>query len=272
MLKLYEYKRGSMKQFNHLHGGHRQRLKDKVRSFGLSALSEHEVLELVLTYSIPYRDTNELAHRLIDRFGSIAGVLDSDRKLLKQVAGVGEETALFLSILPQLFAIYKLGKGASKVSYLRNVRNCIDYFRQNFEISAKEVFYIICLDRTYKVIDKHILDSENITKITIDIKRLTEILINPSVSSLVLFHTHPNGTPNPSIDDLETTQAIFNLCEMLNVGFCDHIIFNETDSYSLGQHGYIAQMANNFSTNFKKDKKNLSVLRQAEMFKYTDDE
>ncbi len=260
-----------MKTFNHLHGGHRQRLKDKVRSFGLSALSEHEVLELMLMYSIPYRDTNDLAHRLIDRFGSIAGVLDADRKALKQVTGVGEETALFLSILPQLFSLYKLGKGASKVSYLRNVRNCVDYFRQNFEISNKEVFYIICLDRTYKVIDKHTLDGDNITKVTIDIKRFTEILINPAVSSLVLFHTHPNGKATPSVEDLETTQAIFNLCEMLKVGFCDHIIFNETDSYSLGQHGYINQMANNFSSNFNKDKKTLSVLRQSEMFKYTDD-
>lgn len=261
-----------MKEFSHSHGGHRQRIKDKVRKSGLDVLSEHEVLEVILMYSIPYKDTNELAHELIDRFGSIAGVLDASRKALKQVKGVGEETALFLTILPQLFKIYKLKKGANNVSILKNVRSCIDYFRQNFEITNREVFYIICLDKTFRVIDKHIFDGDNIAKVTIDIKKFTEIIINPAVSALVLFHTHPNGSPKPSEDDLEATQSILNLCEMLNVTFCDHIIFNETDSFSLGQNGYINQMALNYASNYNKDKKSLSTFRQDNLFKYTDDE
>ena len=93
-----------------MHGGHRQRLKDKVRQNGLTSLSLHEVLELILTYTIPQKDTNQLAHELIDTYGGFSKVLEADYYDLMKNKGVGEETALFLSMLPRLFDIFKEDK------------------------------------------------------------------------------------------------------------------------------------------------------------------
>ena len=99
------------KKIEHSHVGHRQRLKDKVRKTDLKSLSEHEIIELLLTYTIPQKDTNELAHTILSTFRTISNSIDADYEDLLKIKGIGEETALFFKVLSNLMGIYKDSKG-----------------------------------------------------------------------------------------------------------------------------------------------------------------
>lgn len=256
-----------MKKYTHKHEGHRQRLKDKIRENGLSVLQEHEILEWLLMYTIPYKDTNALAHDLIDRFGSLSNVLDTNRLDLTSVKGVGEETALFLSSLPEMINYYKNNR-KQKTDLIRSTANCKQYFRQNFEIQKEEHFYIICLNSVYKVLAKYDYKGENSCKVDFDLKNLTSIISAKDISSIVLFHTHPNGEVEPSLADMNTTRDVLNICAIMHVRLCDHIIFNETDCYSFGEHGVIDKMYYEFLEKFPEQRKNIPSIAQLVGFNY----
>ena len=124
-------------EVKHRHGGHRQRLKNKVRKTNLRTLEDHEIIELLLTYTIPRKDTNPIAHDLLSAFGSIDKVIDANCKDLQKVKGVGEESALFFRIISQLFAVYKENKGLDDEK-LDTVQKCINYFRKRYEVEKDE--------------------------------------------------------------------------------------------------------------------------------------
>src|SRR5690554_7825953 len=95
-----------------MHTGHRDRVKNRFLNEGLDSFDQHQVLELLLFYSIPYKDTNELAHELINRYGSLAAILEADPFELQKVKGVGKNTAVLLSLLPQLCR--KIGRASCR--------------------------------------------------------------------------------------------------------------------------------------------------------------
>ena len=228
-----------MEEIKNIHKGHRQRLKDKVRKAGLSALSQHEVMELLLTYTIPQKDTNELAHKLILSSGGFASVFDSGYTQLKNQKGIGDETALFLSILPKVFELYKQDKNKVNQMVLRSPENCVSYFRKSFEVGKRENLYIVCLNSQNKVDSVIDLQGESDSKINIDSKNLISKLTSKSISAIVMYHTHPKGDPTPSVEDLDTTLSVMYICAMLDIMFYDHIIFTETKHLSLGSENYL---------------------------------
>ena len=89
-----------------VHDGHRERVRDKIRKGGLPSFQQHEVLEYLLFPFIPRKDTNEIAHALIDKFSSFAGVLNASERDLKSVSGMTDNAALFLSKLPEIMKLY----------------------------------------------------------------------------------------------------------------------------------------------------------------------
>ncbi len=250
-----------MKEYTHRHGGHRQRLKDKVRENGLKVLQEHEILELLLTYTIPYKDTNALAHTLIDKFGNISNVLDANRNDLVKVSGVGEETALFLSTLPELINYYKQ-KRDNEVEILRSVSKCKKFFRLNYEIQKDEHFYVICLNSAYKVIAKHDVQGEDSCKVNFDVRNFASMISSKDIKAVVLFHTHPNGDVKPSFADIETTKSIFNICAIMKVRLCDHIVFNEVNSFSFEENNLIKPMYDEFIAKFPEQRTQIASISQ----------
>ncbi len=214
---------------DNIHKGHRQRLKDKVRKSGLGILSEHEVLELMLTYTIPYKNTNPIAHELLKVYGSFSNVLDADIEDLKKINGVGEETSLFLSMLPSVFELYKKYKKQSEV-YFSTTSKFVEYFRSKYEVGTKEKIYIFCLNYNYKLIKTKEFDGGNINSIMLDIRDFTENLLDKNTYSIILAHTHPDGDPLPSRNDINATKEIMTYCNIFKVKFLDHIIFTD-DNY-----------------------------------------
>lgn len=230
------------KTYEHHHEGHRQRLKDKVREFGIKALDKHEVLELLLTYTIPMKDTNRLAHELIAKYKSLSNVLEADYYDLKQNKGVGEETALFLSMLPDVFDVFKQDKAESRVYYLNSPRDCIEYFRSNYEVRSHEYLLIVCLNSQGRIIKNIKVPGNSDSNISFDINGLTQQMNDRNVSGVVLFHTHPNGRVAPSEEDISTTFRTFEICHALKISLLDHLIVNDDEYYSFGMDGKIKEM------------------------------
>ncbi len=225
-----------------IHKGHRQRLKEKVKNNGISSLSKHEVLELLLTYTIPQKDTNALAHELINQFGSFSSVLDASYEELLKADGVGNETALFLSMLPNVFEVYKANKTETKIRTIKNTEDCIIYFRQNFEVQNNECFYLVCMNKLGKPIKTITIKGSTDHNISLNIREITEKINSVNTFAVLMYHTHPKGKVLPSEADLSATQNIINICALLNIVFCDHLIFNEYTHLSLACAGYLDKM------------------------------
>ena len=221
-----------MSKQDNIHADHRKRLRAKVMKTGLDDLAEHEVLEFLLTYAIPRKDTNPTAHNLIDRFGSFSKVLDADINDLQKVKGMGESSALFVGILKQVFEYYRANKTENVMYKLDSISKFVQYFRENYKIENKERFYVFCLTKSCNIVKMLSFSGEDAAKVTCDAREFAQIVSNKRVENVFLAHTHPNGMARPSADDILSTKRIKLMCDTIGINVIDHIIFTELEHYS----------------------------------------
>ena len=220
----------------HLHTGHRQRLKKKAVNGGIEHWPEHEILELILTYAIPQKDVNPLAHGLIDQFGSISGVLDAGYRQLIKVKGIGESAATLLSLLPDIFSKYNESKH-SESTILDTTRKCVDYFKSINRVKEHEQFYVFCLNAKKKLIKTTHINSTFKSSVTFSVTEFIEIITSCSTKAIVVLHTHPSGDSNPTQADIYATKQLMNICNTLGIVFDDHIIIADSEYYSFSHSG-----------------------------------
>lgn len=228
-----------------IHSGHRKRLREKVKNAGLNSLSEHEIVELLLTYAIPRQNTNPLAHDLINNFGSLSKVIDADYYDLLKVKGLGEESALFINIISSLIQEYRKSKANEENIIIRNTIDGINYFRKIHTVGGKEILHIICMSKLGKIVSSFNFAGNSDVEINFDFKMFIDKINRDNVNSIMMFHTHPAGQPDPSMSDLQTTQRCVYICYMLGIDFLDHLILTENGFCSMYQRGYIEKMKAN---------------------------
>ena len=244
-----------------LHKGHRQRLKSKALKNGLKSLSKHEILELMLTYTIPQKDTNELAHKLINSFFGFSNVFEADYNELLKQNGVGKETALFLTLLPQLFEIYKQDKQTTKQIKLKDLNSCLTYFRNNYEISSSEKLYIFCINNLYNLVDAIEINGNSDSLINVDPKTLISKILNSKATGIIMMHTHPHGDSSPSYQDVESTLSVMYVCKMFGINFYDHIILTETEYFSMGHNAQVFETFAGNSQHYKALTKEIAFMQ-----------
>lgn len=237
------------KKKNH-HAGHRKRLKSKVENYGLGCLAYHEVLELLLTYTIPRSDTNPTAHNLIDYFGSFCDAIDADYHDLKNIDGIGHESALFINVLSQFIDIYNKSKQEKKSHVLNSPASSVKFFRSYYSVKSKEFMLVVGLSANKKVIKTYKVTGYDDASVSFDFKRILKHVTGDGVNSVVIFHTHPQGDVSPSKEDIENTQNMINMCLTNGVDFDDHIIMNEADYYSFKKEDLIDKMKVKFTSVF----------------------
>ena len=206
-----------------IHAMHRQRVKKKFQQIGLADHPEHEILEFLLYYCIPYKDTNPLAHDLINRYGSLAGVLDASYYDLLKVPGVGEHTALFLTSLPQVLKYYTMTKW-DEAPYFASPEIYGAYAVNLFMDLTKEEFYICCLNAAGRLIKSEKLGSGSLDAVNIYIREAVEIVLRHKAKYVILMHNHPSGNLLPSAQDLMLTQNLWKAFNNLNIDVIDHVI------------------------------------------------
>lgn len=216
----------------HPHGKHRERVRNLFLQSGLDGFSEHNVLELLLFYTIPQGDTNVTAHNLIDAFGSLQGVLDAPVEELKKVKGVGEYTAVFLSILPQLAKRYLAGKAPDRVS-MTDRETLMQYVRSLFVGMKTENIFLLSFDNSGQLNHTVRLFEGGVKQIRMDNRRIMEAALRSDAVYAVLAHNHPGGVAVPSVADASATRDVANLLASVGIHLENHLIVAGDDCFSM---------------------------------------
>lgn len=205
------------------HEGHRQRLKARFLNDSLEGFEPHNILELLLFYSIPRQDTNEIAHALINRFGSLKNVFDADFNELITVPGIKENSATLIKLIPQISKAYLLDNPEDDLIY--DHADKIGKFLVNKYIGeTTETVYMLLLDNSFKLIDCVRLQEGSVSSAQLAPRRIMDFVIKKGASMVVLAHNHPNGMPVPSSEDIETTITLSGALEMFDVGLIEHFL------------------------------------------------
>ena len=210
---------------NGIHTGHRQRLRERFRAQGLAGFAEHEVLELLLIYAIPQKDVNPLAHALLERFGSLAAVLEADAGELMRVPGVGENAATLIALMPELFGSYQrslLGARPVITTFQEAVRYCLSLFYG----AREEEIYLICLDQGGRVLHPALLRRGTIDSVTLYPREVVELALRYRAHAVLLAHNHPSGHAHASQADQTVTQLVSQALGVVGVRLVDHLVIS----------------------------------------------
>lgn len=214
-----------------LHSGHRARMRQGVISNGWDNLNEHQMLEMLLGMAIPRKDTNELAHELINHFGGFSRVLDAEIEDLVKVEGVGLRTAVFITSIRHILQRYQIEK-SKKCKTITNNKNVYDFIGDRLRLLPKEEFHVICLSSTNEIIVDRKLGSGSNNQVVVDVKEVLSIAINCKASGVIIVHNHPSGAVYPSEDDIEVTNKIFMTLMLSGLSLIDHYIFGRDGEFS----------------------------------------
>lgn len=225
-----------------VHEGHRGRMRKRIRENGLESLREHEVLEYLLYAYVPRKDTNELAHNLIDEFGSFENVLNADEKWLAKVSGVTENAALFLSSLPDVFRLYALGSSSEKMN-VKGRGRAKEYLNALLFNRPCEHVYIAALDGQDNMLSCKKLSEGSGDTVALSIREAVDFALKYRASRILLAHNHPSGSVKPSQADVDMTKEIAWTLHGIGVKLEDHYIFGTDMYFSFEEAGYLEKFA-----------------------------
>lgn len=214
------------------HKGHRQRMRERYAKNGLEGFAPHEVLELLLYYAIPQKDVNPIAHELLNRFETLRGVLRAEKWQLQQVKGVGENTAIFLTMLSKAWQYAQRQDGKEPVRLTTRAlaeEYCINLL--NGEV--REAFYLICLTAQMRVEHCVLIARGSLREVPAYPRMVAEAVLANNAHSVLLCHNHPGGSLVPSPEDIEATRELSTLLRGLEVALIDHVIVAEGRTFSM---------------------------------------
>lgn len=207
-------------------------MREKYRAAGLDAFSSHEVIELLLFYANKRSDTNPVAHRLIERFGSLPAVLEAEYDDLIKVDGVGDTAATLITLMPHLFRRYTSEK-AEKIKTVRSFEDLKDYLMPRFYGINIERIALLCLDSQGRINNFVFVTEGSLNLAQIDMRKIAQLALQNNAESIVLVHNHPGGVASPSRSDVETTSMLVKSMGLINVRVVDHIIISDEDVFSM---------------------------------------
>ena len=210
------------------HSGHRQRL---LKRFNEEILSESEQLEILLYNAMPRRNTSDIAHRLLARFGSIEGVLSAPISALKEVEGMGESLASYLRVIGT-YLEKGLRSVAKRIDGAFAAEEFIESLRPVYERMQTETVTAYLMDKTGKVFKEYRFTEDRKTAVRFGINEVVWLLHNLRPSGIALVHNHPDGRVEPSDADDDATKRCESVCFSYGVAFYDHVIFAKDSYYS----------------------------------------
>lgn len=219
------------------HAGHRERMRKRFEEKGIDAFAEHEILELLMFYAIPQRDTNELSHSLIDEFGSFFGVFDAPISALENIKGMGKNAAILIKLVIAINAKYLASKAKIDEGALDTVDKVGKFYISKFSEYDHEVVLVTCLDNRLRVKKTFVISEGDASSVSIDMKKIVSSVVNTNSTSVIIAHNHPAGVAAPSGKDIETMRIIANTLGKMNIRFIDSVIVAGNDYYSMATRG-----------------------------------
>lgn len=219
--------------------GHRERLRKKYIQGGYLAFHEYEILELLLTYSIPRRDTKPIAKDLIEKFGNLDEVVSAPIKELAEVTGIKEGSAVFLKLLGDMAKNLYKGEIKRGGIQLKDKDTLLKYLRSDIGFSSREEFKVIFLNNYNILVGSETLFTGTIDKSAVYPREIVEKIIQYKAKGVIFAHNHPSGNLRPSKQDIQITEHMQEFLEMIDVKLLEHIIITKDGYFSFLQEGLI---------------------------------
>ncbi len=215
-----------------VHDKHRERMRARFSKNGLDGMQPHEIIEMLLFYAIPRKNTNDIAHALIDRFKTVAGVFEATENQLMTVKGVGPQAASLIHMILPLFHEYT--KSINSTPRLSSHDKCGEYVLSQYAGLLKERVCLVCVDSNYRVIAFETICEGDVSSVVVDNRTLLSVIFKyPKTACVVLAHNHPGGLALPSREDILSTGQLSKMLRTINIGLLDHIIVAHGDYVSL---------------------------------------
>ena len=229
--------------------GHRARLRERMMKEGLSSFQDHEVLELLLFQYLPYKDTNKIAHNLLSKFGSFAGVLNATPQQLMTIKGISQVTACNIAMLKEVLVRYRRSE-ADKIN-LGKMDSIIAYAKKLVEDDYCERLIVVYVDHSTNFLFKDEFTSNRTEIVNADVKQIVASAMRLNAAGVILFHCHVGGDCHPSVADKAFTQKLFVALTSMGVMLLEHIIFNNANSlFSFFNEGLIDELSTNYKKTF----------------------
>ena len=219
--------------------GHRQRLMKKYRKTGFSGWHDYEILEFILTYVIPVKNTKPPARALLRKFGSLGSVFNAGEKELVEIEGIGPRSAMFLGLFREIASIY-LESRVKKTNFLSSPKAVYDYLAVSLKGKREEEFKAIFVDSRNHPVAMETIQTGTVNKSAIYPRKVVESAIKHNAVSIIVAHNHPGGSLKPSQDDLQITEIIREALEVIEISLLDHIIVSSEGYFSFREKGLIA--------------------------------
>ncbi len=232
------------------HKGHRNRVRERILAEGLVNFQPHEILEFLLYHTVPQHNTNPMAHRLINTFGSFRQVLEASPEDLMSKGGVSLNTAVFLSSLTDVFAYYE--KAKSKAEVLNTPDKLADIFKPYFIGQKKETLVAAFLDSGLKVKQIEIITEGSERGLNFNTKQILKKAIVLEAHSVAIAHNHPVSSSMPSKADMSTTNDLKCQLESFDIRLTDHIIFGSDDIFHFANHSQLSCFVSKGDSQWKK--------------------
>lgn len=226
-----------------LHSGHRERVKELFLKTGLDSFSSHTVLEMLLYYAIPQKDTNPIAHELLRKFGSLSGVFDAPMEELLKINGIGKSAAVLIKMVPQLSRLYQENLDHDK-TVICDYDEAGQMLVKKFIGRQNEVVMLMLLDSKARILYCGVVSEGCATTANIYIKTIVRLAVQYNAVYAILAHNHPSGECLPSKQDISTTSWVFDALETVEVRLIDHVIVGGNNYLSIAKSKIMPELFN----------------------------
>jgi DNA repair protein RadC len=220
-----------------VHDGHRQRRKELFYANGPDGFADHELLEMLLFYAIPRRDTNRIAHALLEHFGTLEAIWAAPGEELEHVEGVGHSTAVLLKLAPAIVR----RRNVTQPTILNSVNKVGTFFKEKFTGCTNEILYQACLDQKGRLLACKKAAEGNGNSATVSVRQIVENALYTGASAVILAHNHPSGVALPSREDVAMTMQARDALKTVGVKLVDHIVVADEDFVSMAANGTFTQ-------------------------------
>ncbi|MDR2090262.1 MAG: hypothetical protein LBP62_01195 [Clostridiales bacterium] len=236
-----------------VHKDHRSRLRRQLLDGGIDICPDHQVLEYFLFPFIPRRDTNVIAHELINKFGSLSAVFDADFEELRTVKGMTDIAAANIALHHKIAS--RINYDKAKKNDCLNTSYAVFQYVKSFMTNLKtEQAYLLCLNGGFKLIRRVLLQKGIVNQTAIYLRQIAEIALQCGATNIVIIHNHPSGDIRPSKNDIDASIEMLSVFPVLEINLLDHIIVgNNDDYYSFRENEQFLKIRNSMSDKYKSE-------------------
>ena len=222
--------------------GHRQRLRDKFLEQGITAFTDSEIIELLLSFGTPRSDCKDPARAALEELGSLPAVLDAPGRRLNRIKGIGAKNVFALHFIQGVARRYLQQRLVGK-EYITSSAEVADYLIHLLRGLKREAFAVIYLDASHGIIDTEVLSEGTVTVNTVYPREVVIAALKRNAAALVIAHNHPSGSLKPSPQDHQLTRTLHIICTFMHIRLLDHLIIGDGEQpFSFADHGIMSRI------------------------------